>query len=110
MRGLDDKQEAFSDRRRASPGVHSRTPGALSFRSSSLAAELAAGLLLIAALLFGGGSRGMGDLVVHLAALPALALGFLLGLRLVRKISDVHYRKVVFALTVIGAVVMLVRR
>ena len=49
-------------------------------------------------------------LQVDLLLLPALALGFLSGLRLVSKISDVHYRKVVFALTVIGAVVMLVRR
>jgi O-antigen ligase len=40
-------------------------------------AELAAAALLIAALLFGGGSRGTGDLVVHLVALPALALGLL---------------------------------
>ncbi|MFC3816736.1 O-antigen ligase family protein [Lysobacter sp. GCM10012299] len=38
------------------------------------AAELAAALLLSAALLAGGGSRGAGDLVVHLAALPALLL------------------------------------
>src|SRR5688572_20110723 len=37
-------------------------------------AELAAALLLVVALLFGGGSRGVGDLVVHLAALPALAI------------------------------------
>jgi O-antigen ligase len=48
------------------------------FRSSPSAdsiAELAAGLLLVMALLYGGGSRGVGDLVVHLAALPALAIG-----------------------------------
>jgi uncharacterized membrane protein YfcA len=49
-------------------------------------------------------------LQVDLLLLPALALGFLSGLKLVSRISDVHYRKVVFALTVIGAVVMLVRR
>jgi O-antigen ligase len=56
--------------------MQSRTTGA-SLRSSDLAAELAAGLLLAMALLFGGGSRGTGDLIVHLAALPALALGLL---------------------------------
>lgn len=38
-------------------------------------AEAAAALLLVVAMLFGGGSRGLGDLVVHLAAVPALALG-----------------------------------
>lgn len=38
------------------------------------AAEIAAALLLSAALLAGGGSRGVGDAVVHLAALPALLL------------------------------------
>ncbi|MDR7135859.1 O-antigen ligase [Lysobacter niastensis] len=40
-------------------------------------AEAAAGLLLVAALLFGGGSRGLGDLVVHLCALPAALLALL---------------------------------
>lgn len=40
-------------------------------------AEVAAALLLVTALLFGGGSRGWGDLVVHLAAVPALALALL---------------------------------
>ncbi len=37
-------------------------------------AEFAAALLLTAALLAGGGSRGVGDAIVHLAALPALLL------------------------------------
>jgi O-antigen ligase len=38
------------------------------------AAEIAAALLLTAALLAGGGSRGVGDAIVHLAALPAMLL------------------------------------
>lgn len=38
-------------------------------------AEVVGGSLLAAALVFGGGSRGVGDLVVHLVALVALALG-----------------------------------
>jgi hypothetical protein len=42
---------------------------------TDLLATLAAASLLVAALLFGGGPRGLGDLVVHLAALPCLALG-----------------------------------
>jgi O-antigen ligase len=41
------------------------------------AAEIAAALLLAAALLAGGGSRGVGDAVVHLAALPALLLAMM---------------------------------
>ena len=49
-------------------------------------------------------------LQVDLLLLPALALGFWSGLKLVSRIGDAHYRKVVFALTVIGAMVMLVRR
>lgn len=38
-------------------------------------AEVLAGLLLAGALLAGGGSRGAGDLLVHLLAPPALVLG-----------------------------------
>lgn len=41
------------------------------------AAELAAALLLTAALLAGGGSRGIGDVIVHMAALPALLLALM---------------------------------
>jgi uncharacterized membrane protein YfcA len=48
-------------------------------------------------------------LQVDLLLLPALALGFWCGLKLVNRISEAHYRKVVFALTVIGAAVMLAR-
>ncbi len=44
-----------------------------------------------------------------LLLLPALALGFWSGLKLVGRIRDTHYRRVVFALTVIGAAVMLVK-
>jgi uncharacterized membrane protein YfcA len=49
-------------------------------------------------------------LQADLLLVPALALGFWAGLKLVGRISDAHYRKVVFALAVIGALVMLVRR
>jgi len=42
---------------------------------TNLFATLAAATLLVVALLFGGGPRGTGDLIVHLAALPCLALG-----------------------------------
>ena len=38
--------------------------------------ESAAAILLVAALLFGGGSRGLGDFTVHLLALPVLLLGW----------------------------------
>ena len=37
-------------------------------------AEVAAGCLLLAAMVFGGGSRGLGDAVVHLLALPVVVL------------------------------------
>jgi len=37
-------------------------------------AEVAAALLLVGAMVFGGGSRGAGDAVVHLLAIPALWL------------------------------------
>jgi len=49
-------------------------------------------------------------LQADLLLLPALALGFWAGLKLVVRISDAHYRKVVFALAVIGAMVLLVKR
>jgi len=45
-----------------------------------------------------------------LLLLPALGLGFWSGLALVGRIRDTHYRRVVFALTVLGAIVMLIRR
>jgi uncharacterized membrane protein YfcA len=48
-------------------------------------------------------------LQADLLLLPAVALGFWSGLKLVGRIRDVHYRRVVFALTVGGAMVMLVR-
>ena len=44
-------------------------------RTPDVVAEVTAGLLLVVAMVFGGGSRGAGDLVVHLVALPALVLG-----------------------------------
>ena len=44
-----------------------RTGGA-----SEIIAETAAGILLVAAMVFGGGPRGAGDAVVHLLAVPAL--------------------------------------
>ncbi|MGY1425111.1 O-antigen ligase family protein [Lysobacter sp. A289] len=40
-------------------------------------AEAALALLIVVALAFGGGSRGMGDLMVHLVAVPVLALAVL---------------------------------
>ncbi len=49
-------------------------------------------------------------LAADLLLLPAVALGFWSGLKLVGRIRDLHYRRVVFALTVIGALGMLLRR
>ena len=52
-------------------------PSASTFSSRVRAAEILAGVLLVVALIFGGGSRGTGDLVVHLAA--AIAFPFALA-------------------------------
>ena len=50
------------------------------------------------------------SLQTDLWLLPALALGFLLGLRIVKRIKDDHYRKVVIVLTLIGAVVIFLKK
>jgi hypothetical protein len=49
-------------------------------------------------------------LLTDLGLLPALAAGFGLGLRLVRRLQDTHYRKAVIVLTLAGAVLMLLKR
>lgn len=48
-------------------------------------------------------------LSIDLVLLPALALGFWAGLYLTAKIKDMHYRRVVIALTLAGAVVMFLK-
>jgi O-antigen ligase len=52
-------------------------PHAVQPRRHQLIAQAVAATLLLVALIFGGGSRGAGDAVVHLVAVPALALGLL---------------------------------
>lgn len=49
-------------------------------------------------------------LLTDLLLLPGLALGFILGLKLVNKLRDDSYRKVVIALTLIGSVLMLLKQ
>ena len=49
-------------------------------------------------------------LQIDLLLLPALALGFLAGIKVVRKIKDHHYRKVVIILTLMGAVVIFLKK
>ena len=49
------------------------------------------------------------SLYTDLLLLPALALGFVLGIKLVNKLQDNSYRKVVIALTLVGSVLMLVK-
>jgi uncharacterized protein len=49
------------------------------------------------------------SLQTDLLLLPALALGFITGLKLVRHIKDDTYRKVVMALTLLGAVVIFLK-
>lgn len=48
-------------------------------------------------------------LQTDLVLLPALILGFLLGIRLTQKIRDLHYRKMVLLLTLAGSVLMLLK-
>ena len=50
------------------------------------------------------------SLQTDMVLIPTLALGFWLGLQLVGKIKDEHYRKLVIALTLIGCIMMLVKR
>jgi uncharacterized protein len=49
-------------------------------------------------------------LKTDLLLLPALALGFWTGLKIVNRIKDDNYRKVVIVLTLIGAVVIFLKR
>ena len=49
------------------------------------------------------------SLQTDLLLVPALALGFFIGLKLVKQIKDDHYRKVVIVLTLIGAVVIFLK-
>lgn len=49
------------------------------------------------------------SLLTDLALLPALALGFLLGVRLVHRLQDYTYRRVVIVLTLAGALALLLR-
>jgi uncharacterized membrane protein YfcA len=50
------------------------------------------------------------SLTIDICLLPAVLLGFFLGIRLVSRIKDDAYRKVVFVLTLIGALFILFRR
>lgn len=52
----------------------------------------------------------LASLRVDLLLLPVLLLGFFLGIRLVSKIKDDRYRKVVIALTAMGAVLIFLKR
>ena len=49
-------------------------------------------------------------LLTDLVLLPALALGFVLGIKLVNKLQDSSYRKLVMLLTLAGSVLMLLKK
>jgi hypothetical protein len=51
-----------------------------------------------------------GSLQTDLLLLPALGLGFWCGLKIVKHIKDDNYRKVVIVLTMIGAMVIFLKR
>ena len=50
------------------------------------------------------------SLSTDLILLPAMVIGFLAGVKIVSKIKDENYRKVVIVLTLIGAVVIFLKR
>ncbi|MBL7742432.1 MAG: sulfite exporter TauE/SafE family protein [Chitinophagaceae bacterium] len=50
------------------------------------------------------------SLQIDLLLLPALALGFWTGLKIVQRIKDEHYRKVVIILTLIGAILIFFKK
>src|SRR6186713_1605782 len=50
------------------------------------------------------------SLQADLVLLPALMLGFIVGLKIVKRIKDDHYRKVVIVLTLIGAFVIFLKK
>jgi uncharacterized membrane protein YfcA len=50
------------------------------------------------------------SLRIDLYLLPAMLIGFYLGIKVVAKIKDNSYRKVVFVLTLIGAVFIFIKR
>jgi uncharacterized protein len=50
------------------------------------------------------------SLQINLLLLPALAIGFFAGLKIVAKIKDEGYRKVILALTLGGAIVIFLKR
>lgn len=50
------------------------------------------------------------SLQADLLLLPALALGFWIGLKIVKQIKDDHYRKVVIVLTLIGALAIFLKK
>ena len=49
-------------------------------------------------------------LKTDLILLPALAIGFIVGVMIVKRIHEEHYRKVVIILTLIGAAVIFFNR
>lgn len=51
-----------------------------------------------------------GSLQTDLLLLPALAVGFIAGIKIVRHIKDDNYRKVVMVLTLAGAIVIFLKR
>ena len=53
--------------------------------------------------------KNLPSLKVDLFLVPALIIGFWAGIKIVGRINDQQFRKVVIALTLIGSVLMLLR-
>ena len=49
------------------------------------------------------------SLVLNLTLIPAIVIGFFIGARLVKRISNVNYRRFIIVVTSIGGVLMLLR-
>ena len=50
------------------------------------------------------------SLQADLVLLPALMLGFFIGLKIVKRIKDAYYRKVVIVLTLVGALLIFLKK
>lgn len=50
------------------------------------------------------------SLQIDVVLLPALGIGFFIGLKLVNKVKEAHYRKLIIILTLIGSLMMFFKR
>lgn len=51
----------------------------------------------------------LASLAVDIKLLPGVVIGFLIGIKIVEKVKEKHYRKFILIMTAIGAIVMLIK-